>query len=134
MTEFRKVHQFNAFVACAPVQYAFAEYMRDPAPYLELAAFYQAKRDLFRAGIAASRFTLMPSRGTFFQCVGYDGISDERDTDDPRTPGRLDSGVGVLRRTALREGAAVLLRQEQRDTHARGRDPVPHLTASLPGA
>ena len=81
MAEFRKVHQFNAFVACAPVQYAFAEYMRDPAPYLELAAFYQAKRDLFRAGIAASRFTLMPSRGTFFQCVGYEAVSDERDTD-----------------------------------------------------
>ena len=81
MTEFRKVHQFNAFVACAPVQYAFAEYMRDPSPYLELAAFYQAKRDLFRAGIAASRFTLMPSHGTFFQCVGYERVSDERDTD-----------------------------------------------------
>ena len=81
MGEFRKVHQFNAFVACGPVQYAFAEYMRDPEPYLQLAAFYQAKRDLFRAGIAASRFTLMPSRGTFFQCVGYDAITDERDTD-----------------------------------------------------
>ena len=25
----------TTFVACAPVQYAFAEYMRDPAPYLE---------------------------------------------------------------------------------------------------
>ncbi|MCC6534974.1 MAG: methionine aminotransferase [Burkholderiales bacterium] len=81
MAEFRKVHQFNAFVACAPVQYAFAEYMQNPAPYLELAAFYQAKRDLFRQGIAASRFTLMPSRGSFFQCVGYDAVSDERDTD-----------------------------------------------------
>jgi methionine aminotransferase len=23
----------------------------------------------------------MPSRGTFFQCVGYDAITDERDTD-----------------------------------------------------
>ena len=81
MTEFRKVHQFNAFVACGPVQYAFAEYMKNPAPYLELAAFYQAKRDLFRQGIAASRFSLMPSRGSFFQCVGYDAITDERDTD-----------------------------------------------------
>jgi methionine aminotransferase len=81
MSEFRKVHQFNAFVACGPVQYAFAEYMRDPTPYLELSALYQAKRDLFRAGIAQSRFTLMPSRGSFFQCVGYDAVSDERDTD-----------------------------------------------------
>jgi methionine aminotransferase len=81
MDEYRKVHQFNAFVCCAPVQYAFAEYMKDPQPYLELAAFYQAKRDLFRAGIEASRFTLMPSRGSFFQCVGYDAVSEERDTD-----------------------------------------------------
>ena len=81
MTEFRKVHQFNAFVSCAPVQYAFAEYMKNPAPYLELAAFYQAKRDLFRQGLSASRFTLMPSRGSFFQCVGYAAISDERDTE-----------------------------------------------------
>ncbi len=81
MGEFRKVHQFNAFVASAPVQYAFAEYMRDPTPYLELSAFYQAKRDLFRAGVAASRFTIMPSRGTFFQCLGYDAVSEERDTD-----------------------------------------------------
>jgi methionine aminotransferase len=81
MSEFRKVHQFNAFVACGPVQYAFAEYMRNPAPYLELAAFYQRKRDLFRQALAPSRFTLMPSRGSFFQCAGYDAISDERDTD-----------------------------------------------------
>jgi methionine aminotransferase len=81
MNEFRKVHQFNAFVCCAPVQYAFAEYMKNPQPYLELSAFYQAKRDLFRQGIEASRFKLMPSRGSFFQCVGYDAITDERDTD-----------------------------------------------------
>jgi len=81
MTEFRKVHQFNAFVAFGPVQHAFAEYMRNPAPYLELSAFYQAKRDLFRQAISASRFTLMPSRGSFFQCVGYEAISDERDTE-----------------------------------------------------
>jgi methionine aminotransferase len=81
MVEFRKVHQFNAFVSNAPVQYAFADYMLDPGPYLELSHFYQKKRDLFREGIAASRFRLMPSRGTFFQCVGYEAITDERDTD-----------------------------------------------------
>lgn len=81
MVEFRKVHQFNAFVSNAPVQYAFADYMSDPEPYLELSHFYQKKRDLFREGIAASRFRLMPSRGTFFQCVGYEAITDERDTD-----------------------------------------------------
>ena len=81
MAEFRKVHQFNVFVANSPVQHALAEYMKDPAPYLELSALYQRKRDLFRAGIAASRLGTMPSRGSFFQCVDYSRISDEKDTD-----------------------------------------------------
>ena len=81
MTEFRKVHQFNCFVANGPVQYAFAEYMKNHDAYLGLAAFYQKKRDFFLAGIAGSRFKPLPSRGTFFQNLSYDAISDERDTD-----------------------------------------------------
>jgi methionine aminotransferase len=81
MTEFRKVHQFNAFVTMAPVQYALAEYMQNRSAYLELAAFYQRKRDIFLAGIEDSRFVPLPSRGTFFQNLRYDAISDEKDTD-----------------------------------------------------
>jgi methionine aminotransferase len=81
MTEFRKVHQFNAFVTMAPVQYALAEYMQNRSAYLELAAFYQRKRDIFLAGIEGSRFVPLPSRGTFFQNLRYDAISDEKDTD-----------------------------------------------------
>ena len=49
--------------------------MANPAPYLELPAFYQRKRDLFREGLKNSRFKLMPSNGTYFQCVDYSGIS-----------------------------------------------------------
>ncbi|QNB08131.1 pyridoxal phosphate-dependent aminotransferase [Herbaspirillum frisingense] len=74
--EFRKVHQFNVFTVNTPVQYGLAAYMKDPAPYLDLPAFYQKKRDLFRAGLAATRFELLPSQGTYFQCVKYDAISD----------------------------------------------------------
>jgi methionine aminotransferase len=76
MAEFRKVHQYNVFTVNTPVQHGLAGYMRDPAPYLELPAFYQRKRDLFREGLAQSRFTLLPADGTYFQCVRYDGISD----------------------------------------------------------
>ena len=79
--EFRKVHQFNAFVTNGPVQYALAEHMRDKDAYLALAAFYQRKRDLFLEGVKASRFKPLPSRGTFFQNLAYDAVSDERDTD-----------------------------------------------------
>lgn len=74
--EFRKVHQFNVFTVNTPVQHALAAYMQDPAPYLQLAGFYQAKRDLFRQGLAATRFRLLPTDGTYFQCVDYSAISD----------------------------------------------------------
>lgn len=81
MAEFRKVHQFNSFVTNGPVQYALAEYMRNKDAYLSLAAFYQRKRDLFLEGVRASRFKPLPSRGTFFQNLCYDAVSDEKDTD-----------------------------------------------------
>lgn len=81
MAEFRKVHQFNAFVTNSPVQYALAEYMRERDAYLTLAAFYQKKRDFFLEGVKASRFQPLPSRGTFFQNLCYDRISDEKDSD-----------------------------------------------------
>ena len=73
--EFRKVHQFNVFTVNTPMQHGLAHYMADPAPYLELPAFYQRKRDLFRQGLAATRFKLLPSEGSYFQCVDISGIT-----------------------------------------------------------
>jgi methionine transaminase len=74
--EFRKVHQFNVFTVNTPVQHGLAQYMRDPTPYLELPAFYQRKRDLFRAGLAGTRLRLLASEGSYFQCVDYAAVSD----------------------------------------------------------
>jgi len=76
MLEFRKVHQYNVFSVNAPMQHGVAAYMADPAPWRDLPAFYQKKRDLFRAGLAGSRFELLPADGTYFQCVRYAAISD----------------------------------------------------------
>jgi methionine aminotransferase len=76
MAEFRKVHQFNVFTVNTPMQYGLAAYMENPAPYLELSAFYQRKRDLFRAGLQSTRFKLLPCEGTYFQCVDISEISD----------------------------------------------------------
>ena len=73
--EFRKVHQFNVFTVNTPVQHALAAYLADPAPYLGLAAFYQAKRDRFRAGLAGTRLRLLPCEGTYFQTVDYAAVS-----------------------------------------------------------
>ncbi len=75
MAEFRKVHQFNVFTVNTPMQHGLASYMADPAPYLNLPAFYAAKRDLFRQGLAQTRFRLLPSEGTYFQCVDISALA-----------------------------------------------------------
>jgi methionine aminotransferase len=78
--ELRKVHQFVSFVAVTPVQLALAQFMRDYPDYpAGLASFYQQKRDLFCNALDASRFTLEPSRGTYFQLLDYSAISKEPD-------------------------------------------------------
>jgi methionine aminotransferase len=74
-TEFRKVHQFNVFTVNTPVQHALARYMEDPRPYLELPQFYQRKRDLFREGLAKTKFKMLPGEGTYFQCVDISELS-----------------------------------------------------------
>ncbi len=75
--EFRKVHQFNVFTVNTPVQHGLATYMADPAPYLMLPGFYQAKRDLFRSGLSGTKLRMLPSEGSYFQCVSYADLPSE---------------------------------------------------------
>ncbi len=90
--EFRRAHQFVVFTVNTPVQLALAEYLQDRSRYLELAAFYQRKRDLFRAGLAASRFEPLPCGGTYFQLASYRAITDEPDA---ALAERLTREIGV---------------------------------------
>jgi len=94
--EFRKVHQFNVFTVNTPMQHGLAAYMADPAPYLELPAFYAAKRDLFRAGLEKTRFRLLPSEGSYFQCVDISALAvPERDLPEAEFCQWLTSEIGV---------------------------------------
>ncbi len=94
--EFRKVHQFNVFTVNTPMQHALAAYMADPTPYLQLSDFYQRKRDLFRAGLAGTRFRLLRSEGTYFQCVGIGDLAvAERDLPEADFCQWLTREVGV---------------------------------------
>jgi len=78
--EFRKVHQYLTFCSFHPAQVALAEFMAaDQQHYLDLPAFYQAKRDFFADALKASRFKLMPVRGSYFQLVDYSAISNQSD-------------------------------------------------------
>ena len=79
--EIRKIHQFMAFAADTPMQYAFVEALADESSYSGLSAFYQKKRDLLAGALAGSRFDLLPSEGSFFMLARFRGFSDESDSD-----------------------------------------------------
>ena len=91
--EFRKVHQFNVFTVNTPVQHGLAAHLSRPETYETLPAFYQRKRDRFRNGLAqATRFGLLHSAGSYFQCVDIRAVTDEGDDAFCR---RLTREVGV---------------------------------------
>ena len=81
MQEFRKVHQFNCFSCHTPSQVGLARYLTNKESYLGLSAFVQQKRDYFGTLMAQTKFTPLPSYGSYFQLYKYDRISDESDKD-----------------------------------------------------
>ncbi|MCK8492646.1 methionine aminotransferase [Spirosoma sp. RP8] len=91
-TEFRKIHQYLTFSTVTPIQYALADYLKEPEHYLHLSDFYQRKRDLFLDGLRQSRFQFQPAEGSFFQTVSYAAISDEPDYE---LAVRLTKEIGV---------------------------------------
>ena len=93
--ELRKVHQFMVFAVSSAIQHGIASYLADPTPYETLPAFYQAKRDHFRAGLAGSRFKMLPCDGTFFQVVDYSEISGETEEQFARRL-TVDHGVAAI--------------------------------------
>ena len=77
--EIQRVHQFVTFATNTPAQHAYTEFTTRRAHYDDLAAFYQEKRDRFLELLEGSRFTPVPSRGTYFQILDYSAISEEPD-------------------------------------------------------
>lgn len=80
MAEFRKVHQYNVFSVNTPMQAGIAQYLKSSTVYQQLPRFFQEKRDYFRQLLQQTRFSLLPCKGSYFQCVSYQNISDEKDT------------------------------------------------------
>jgi methionine transaminase len=92
MSEFRKVHQFNCFTCNSAPQYALAEFLNQKDQYLELGGFMQAKKDYFQSLMQQTKFTPIPSYGSYFQLYSYAGISNESENDFAR---RLVKEYGV---------------------------------------
>jgi methionine aminotransferase len=79
--EIRKAHQFITFAVNTPIQHAMASYMKNPANYMTLGAFYQSKRDFFLEQIKGSSFEPMLCHGSYFQLLSYRAISDKSEKD-----------------------------------------------------
>ncbi len=101
--EFRKVHQYNVFTVNTPMQHGLARYMADPTPYLQLAAFYQRKRDLFAQGLASTRLRPLHTQGSYFQLVEYSAVSDLPEADFCQWLTR-EVGVAAIPVAAFYEG------------------------------
>jgi methionine aminotransferase len=93
--EFQKIHQYLTFAANTPVQYAYADFMQRRNIYMELAQFYQRKRDLFLAALGSSGFKPLPCRGTYFMMLDYRAVSDLPDTEFAKKL-VVDHGVAAI--------------------------------------
>ncbi len=91
-SELRKAHQWITFSCPTPMQYAYADFLKEPDNYLSVTQFYQEKRDKFIGWLKGSRFTLTPAEGSFFQMVSYRNITEESDYD---LAVRWTKGIGV---------------------------------------
>jgi methionine transaminase len=77
MQEFRKVHQFNCFSCHTPSQVGLTQFLKNRDAYLSVSSFMQEKRDYFQASMGATKFSPLPSYGSYFQVYKYDRISEE---------------------------------------------------------
>jgi methionine transaminase len=76
MSEFRKVHQFNCFTCNTPMQVAIAQFLQNKNAYLQLGQTLQQQRDVFQQLMANTKFQLLPTHGSYFQCATYAELSD----------------------------------------------------------
>lgn len=104
MEEFRKIHQYNCFSVHTPSQVGITEFLKDRSTYLQLGQFIQEKRDYFVELMKSTRFTLLPSKGSYFCCAGYDRISEQGDQDFARQL-TLNHGVATIPVSAFYQDA-----------------------------
>jgi len=83
--ELRKVHQYLTFCTVTPIQAALADMLaQHPEHYQQLPEFYQQKRDYLRNALVDSAFELLPCKGTYFQLVRYNKVSNKSELEFAR--------------------------------------------------
>ena len=90
--EFKRIHQWNVFCANSFLQFAIADYLKDPSTYEELPGFFQRKRDYMNETFAQVPLIPKVSAGTYFQLYNYEEVSHLNDIDFAKY---LTTEVGV---------------------------------------
>jgi aminotransferase len=92
----RKVHDFLTVGAPAPLQEAGATALSLPdGYYADLAAAYQAKRDLLLKALRGTGFDCSTPRGAYYIMAGFDALSELGDSDFARFLVK-DVGIAVV--------------------------------------
>ena len=75
ISEFKRIHQWNVFSVNSFIQYALADYLKDPEVYEVLPAFFEKKRDFLTEHLKPLPLKPKISQGTYFQLYDYSEIS-----------------------------------------------------------
>ncbi len=92
IAEFKKIHQWNVFCVNSFLQFAIAEYLKDPANYEQLPAFFEEKRNMLTEFLKETPLQPVISKGTYFQLYNYEAVSDQ---DDVTFAKYLTTEIGV---------------------------------------
>lgn len=79
INEFKNIHQWNVFCVNSFLQFAIADYLKDPSTYEQLPAFFEEKRDRLTKLLADVPLKPLLSKGTYFQLYNYEEVSNEDD-------------------------------------------------------
>jgi methionine aminotransferase len=81
MHHFRVAHRYQVYSVNLPIQLALADYLKERSCWSPFRLEFMKRRDLFASLMSTTKFTLHPVNGGYFQVMGYEGVSDERDVD-----------------------------------------------------
>jgi methionine aminotransferase len=81
MSRFREVHRYQIYSVNLPIQLALADFLNGKSNWAPFREEFQQRRDLFASLMKGSKFNLLPVQGGYFQVMGYENISKEKDVD-----------------------------------------------------
>ncbi len=84
MVKIRKNQRFQVNTVNTPLQYALTDYLNESVDYETISKQFEEKRNFVNNILKDSRFEIIPSKGTFYQLLGYSQISEEKDTEFAR--------------------------------------------------